>query len=446
MKRKDTCALVLCAMLAATGCGETGSGNGGNGGGDTGGAGGVGGDPGTPALEALSQAPRFAVVSSDFSSSSIAVFDAEFAALNESWINSGTRFPGLVAALSGDVVLPNRQAADGTLALIDRFGTDVISRFYVPSGNLDGQVRTQGEVVGVGFSSNPQDFVFVNETSAWVTRFSTNLDPEAPPENQGTDLLEIDPSTMTRTGARIDLSSLNTTGTVMTDDGPVEVTVYARPNRAVLVGSTLIVGLDRLSSDFDAAGPGMVAVVDLLAQDADGLLLPDGLLNCGNAVPVPGAPNDVIVACLGFPVRDEAQTRASAGVVLLSVDGNETTIETTWRTSTVQTSAIAVNHLVALDEDRVAGVDWGDRAAETGDSMSVTTLSTGAQFPVHESAGAFEIGIPAYDPDNESIFVPDTGANAVFEYVIESDAAAETRSIEIAPSLGLPPVRAYLLE
>ncbi|MEM7437510.1 MAG: hypothetical protein AAF436_20320, partial [Myxococcota bacterium] len=241
MQRNNNCALVLCAMLAATGCGDSGS----NGG--TGGDGGAGGGPGTPALESLSEAPTFAVVSSDFSSSSIAVFDADFDPLDESWINSGTEFPGLVAALSGDVVLPNRQASDGTIAMLDRLGTDVASRFYVPSGNLDGQVRTQGEAMDVGFSSNPQDLVFVNETSAWVTRFGINLDSNAPPENQGTDLLEIDPSTMTLTGGRIDLSSLNTTGTVMTDDGPVEVTVYARPNRAVLVGSTIIVGLDRLS-------------------------------------------------------------------------------------------------------------------------------------------------------------------------------------------------------
>ncbi|MEM9731339.1 MAG: hypothetical protein AAF997_22375 [Myxococcota bacterium] len=428
MKRNDTCALVLCGMLAATGCGDS-------------------EPPGTSALEPLSLAPRFAVVSSDFSSSSIGVFDADFEPLAESWINSGTSFPGLVAALSGDVVLPNRQAGDGTLAFLDRLGTDVASRFFVPSGNLDGQVRTQGEIGDVGFSSNPQDFVFVDETSAWVTRFGVNQDPDASPENQGTDLLEIDPSTMMRTGATIDLSSLNTTITVMTDDGPSEETVYARPNRAVLVGTTLIVGLDRLTLDF-VAGPGLFAVVDLLTQDVEGIPLPDGLVNCGNATPVPDSPNSVVIACLGPTRSEEPEVRAGAGVVLLTVDGTEATIGTTWRASTVPTSGIAVNHLVVIDEDRVAGVDWGDFDTGAGDVLWVTTLSSGDQFAVHESSGAFNIGISAYDPSGQAIFVPDAAddANAVFEYAIESDAATEIRTIEIAPSLGLPPRRAYYLE
>ena len=376
------------------------------------------------------------------------MLDAEFVPLNESWINSGTTFPGLVAALSGDVVLPNRQAGDGTLALIDRLGTDVISRFFVPSGNLAGQVRTQGETGDVGFSSNPNDVVFVDETSAWVTRFGINFDPDAPPENQGTDLLAIDPSTMLRTGERIDLSPLNTTGTAMTEDGPVEVTVYARPNRAVLVGTTIVVGLDRLSADFDAAGPGMVAIVDLGDGSVEGLLLGEGLANCGNAVPVPGAPTKVIVACLGFAQMfgDEAETRASAGVILLDVGEEDATIETVWRASTNPNSAIAVNHLVAIDESRVAAVDWGDFAAEAGDALYVTELQTGSQELVHESTGAFEIGISAYDPGNGMLYVPDAGGNAVVEFSIAEDGVTEVGSVQIAPGLGLPPRRAYLLE
>ena len=106
--------------------------------------------------------PRYAVVSSDFSSSSIAMLDEDFVAIDESWLNSGTTYPGLVATLSGDVVLPNRQAGDGTFAVIDRFFTDVVTRFFVPSGNLNGQVRTHGDVGESGFSSNPQDFIFVD--------------------------------------------------------------------------------------------------------------------------------------------------------------------------------------------------------------------------------------------------------------------------------------------
>ncbi len=74
------------------------------------GSAGTGSAPGSPALDPLSSTPRYAVVSTDFSSSSIAMLDADFAAINESWLNSGTTYPGLVATLSGDVVLPTGQA------------------------------------------------------------------------------------------------------------------------------------------------------------------------------------------------------------------------------------------------------------------------------------------------------------------------------------------------
>jgi hypothetical protein len=426
MKRNSKNALLLCAMIVATGCGDNGN------------------QGGTPALAPLSGEARFAVVSSDFSSTSVAMLDADFQPLDERWIDSGTTFPGLVATLSGDVVLPNRQAGDGTFALVDRLSTNVVSRFYVPSGNLNGQVGTQGP----GFSSNPRDFVFVDETSAWVPRYEQNLDPSAAPEDKGTDLLEVEPSTMTLTGGRIDLSSLNTTAIAMGDDGPVEVDVYARPSRAVLVGSILIVGLDRLSTGFDAAGPGMAAVVDLADQSVEGLPLGEGLKNCGNAVPVPGAANKVIVSCLGFAqvFGDEAATRASAGVVLLTVDSEGATIETTWRASTSESSAIAVNHLVALDESRVAGVNLGDSFAETGDAMSITNLGTGAQQLVHETTRAFQIGISAYDPDTEMLFVPDGDENAVIEYAISTDGATEVGSIQLAPGPPLLPRGVYLLD
>lgn len=450
MTRNNKLALLICVGIAATGCGDNGNeGTGGTAG--TGGAGGNagtggGGSPGTPALEPLDGQPHYAVVSSDFSSSSIAMLDENFEVVDSSWINSGTTFPGLVAALSGDVALPNRQAGNGTFALIDRLNTDVVSSFFVPSGNLVGQVRTQGEIGDIGFSSNPQDVVFVSETSAWVTRLGFSFDPMAPPENQGTDLLEIDPTTMSLTGGRVDLSPLNTTATVMTDGGPVEVIVYARPNRAVAVGPIVVVGLDRLSANFDAAGPGMVAVVDLNDESAEGLLLGEGLANCGNATPVPGAPTKVMVSCLGFsqPFGDEAQLRASAGVVLLDVDADGATIETTWRPSDSK-SSIAVNHLVAIDASRVAGVELGDFVAMTGDVLSITNIDTGAQEVVHESVGSFEIGVSAYDPSNEMLFVPDGIENAIIEFAISEDGAAEVGTVQIAPELGLVPRQAYVL-
>ncbi|MEM8609199.1 MAG: hypothetical protein AAGF92_19005 [Myxococcota bacterium] len=455
---KATSILISCCLaLAIEGCGDSGgAGNGGAGGttgtggigatNGTGGTGAMGGDPGTPALAPLRAAPRYAVVSSDYSETTIAVLDEDFGIIDESWINSGTTFAELVATLSGDVVLPNRQAGDGSFTVIDRYFTDVVSRFYVPSGNLSGQVRTHGEVAD--YSSNPHDLIFVDETSAWATRYEPNLDPNAAPENGGTDLIEIDPTTMELTGRRIDLSTLNTTGIVATGSGPVEVPVYARPSRGVRVGSILVVGLDGFSGAFDAVGPGMAAIVDLEDGSVEGLPLGEGLASCGNATPVPGAPTKVMVACGGFarPFGEEAQTRASAGVVRIVIDDEGARVERTWRATDDPDSAIAVQALVALDEERVAAVDFGDFAAGIADALYLMNIETGEQHLLHESPSAFEIGFSAHDPDTERLYVPDAGANAVIELTIREDGGTEVGSISIAPGIGFPPRAVYRLD
>jgi hypothetical protein len=433
MERELKLTLLICMGLAAVGCGDNGS------------------STSNAALAPLDAMPRYAVVSSDFSSSSIAMLDENFSLLDESWLNSGTTYPGLVATLSGDVVLPNRQAGDGTFAVIDRYFTDVVTRFFVPSGNLNGQVRTHGDVGDSGFSSNPQDFVFVGENSAWAPRYESNLNPSAPPENQGNDLIEFNPADMSPTGARIDLSSLNTTATVMTSDGPAEVDVFARPSRGVLVGSTLVVGLDRISASFDAAGAGMVAVVDLEDESITGLELP-GLQSCGNTVPVPGAPSKVVVACVGFavPFGDEPQVRASSGIALLDVSESSVTIERVWRVADHPMDPIAVNSVVAIDERRVIGVA-AVGFAPTVEELHLMDLVTETQKLVHDSTANDPtqfvlIGLSAYDADSEMLYVPDVAENAVVEFAADGDDFAEVGSTEIAPGLGLPPMKVYLLD
>ena len=431
MERELHLTLLILIASAALGCGDNSSST---------------SSGGTAALEALDTMPRYAVVSSDFSSSSIATLDEYFVVIDESWINSGTTYPGLVATLSGDVVLPNRQAGDGTFAVIDRFLTDVVTRFFVPSGNLNGQVRTHGDVGESGFSSNPQDFIFASEDSAWSPRYESNLNPSAPPENQGNDLIEVNPSDMSVTGARIDLSSLDVTATAMTPDGAVEVDVFARPSRGVLVGSTIVVGLDRISANFDAAGSGMVALVDLEDESVAGMELP-GLQSCGNVLPVPGVPSKVVVACVGFavPFGDEPQVRASSGIALLDVNESGVTIERVWRVADHPSDAIAVNSVAVVDEQRVVGVATGDFET-TVDELYLIDLVTGSQELIHDSIGSFVIGLSAYDPDSEMLYVPDAAENAVLEFAVGEGGFVEVGSTEIAPSLSLPPTKVYLLD
>lgn len=460
MERDLKWVVLISVALAAAGCGDSNSTPGAGGGGGSPGAGGAAGDggsvgdggaggdegeSGTPALSALSKMPRYAVVSTDFSSSSIAMLDESFELIDESWLSSGTTYPGLVATLSGDVALPTQQQSAESFSVIDRFLTDVVSQFFVPSGNLNGQQRTHGEVGSSGFSSNPQDVIFVDAHQAWVPRYETNLDPDAAEENKGNDLYAIDPSTMASTGERIDLSSLNTTELVDMPSGDVEVEVLARPSRGVLVGSTIVVGLDRISAAFEAAGTGMVAIVDLDDESVDGLELP-GLKACARLVPIPGEPDKVAVACTGFsrPFGVEEQIRASSGIAVLSVGDGSASVERIWRVADDDGAAIAVSSIVALDETRVLAVAPGN-FVDTTDILYEVDLSDGSQSPVHSSSGSYTIGVSAYDADSGMLYVPDAASNAVVELEEGDDGFSEVGSTQIAPGLGLPPAQVHLL-
>jgi len=153
------------------------------------------------------------------------------------------------------------------------------------------------------------------------------------------------------------------------------------------------------------------------------------------------------VACVGFaqPYGDEPQVRASSGIALLDVADAEVTIERLWRLADYPASAIAVNSVIAIDAQRVVGVANPD-SKRTLDALYETDLTTGVQELVHESSGSFVVGLPAYDPDSEMLYVPDAAQDAVVEFASDDGSFVETGSTSIAPGLGLPPTKVYLLD
>jgi hypothetical protein len=190
----------------------------------------------------------------------------------------------------------------------------------------------------------------------------------------------------------------------------------------------------------------MVAVVDLEDESVAGVELP-GLQSCGNVLPVPGVPSKVVVACVGFavPFGDEPQVRGSSGIALLDVNESGVTIERVWRVADHPSSAIAVNSVAVVDEQRVVGVATGDFET-TVDELYLIDLVTGSQELIHDSTGSFVIGLSAYDPDSEMLYVPDAAENAVVEFAANEDGFVEVGFTEIAPDISLPPIKVYLLD
>lgn len=396
---------------------------------------------GEDALEPIPDS-GFLVLSTDYASTAIGVVSADGASVETMrWVDSGTAAPGLVAALSGDVVLPTRQPSLGA-AIIDR-ANDTVTRFC-GSGALVGQVRVGTDTV----HANPQDVLFV-DAEAWVSRYEPHPDAEDEAD-RGSDLLGLDADAMTRNGVRVDLSAFGGTATGLDMMGmSADVEVAARPQSVVRVGDHAVVGLDRIPAMLFGGPrghlPGAVAIVTLETGEATLHELSD-LANCGRVTPVPGDGSQVLVACSGYSdvgFGDVAGERATAGLARLTLDASGVVSdETIWRVSSELTHLAAVENTIALDADRVLGVAWGEFGV-SGDSLVITDLDGGEQTVVETASEAFAIGEPARL--GSVVLVPDASSDGPAVWRFENGADALTPMGELTVDPALPPrqIRAY---
>ncbi len=366
--------------------------------------------------EAPRMGPSYAVLSSDYTASSISILDHEGNVVADDYIHSGSTSAGLVTTLSGGVTLPSRSGEHGVLVILDRFMSDVITRIRLSDGAILGQVKAHtppAEGAQGGYSSNPQDYVLIDEHTAWVSRYEPNLDPAPAPIDRGTDLLRIDPSTMQRTDERIDLSAFDTTGARVDPDTQQEeeVKIFARPSLMVRVGEQLVVGLSRLAFDFSAIAEGAVALVDLPTRSAQAIALP-GLANCSDVSKIADRDDAVLVSCAGF--WQDAEGESTAGLAILGVREGTATIEHIWRASEHPGAQIAVNYPVSLGGTRVGAIEVGDALAtpSTPDAFVVVDLASGAQSELFRIQSAFTIGAGTYDPQRRLLLVPDASVDA----------------------------------
>jgi len=384
---------------------------------------------------------RFAVRHGDFASTSISLLGHAGEVLADDYINSGTTKPGLTATISGDVDLPTT-GEPGILTLIDRYGTDVVTRIRLEDGVVLGQVRTQ-EPSSSDYSSNPQDLLYVDSRTAWVSRWGHNTQPSAPGILRGSDLLIIDPTTMERTGGRIDLSSLGTT----VDFYGEETAIRVRPRKIVRVGHFAAVGLDMLSDGTPyilAAGPGRLAIVDTRNGAIAHLDLPP-FKNCGSVSPVPGQSNQIAVMCQGWygETRDE-----EAGLLILAIDPDVGTV------TEVRRYALAdhpgednvFDGLVMIDADEFIGIHIGGwMATDPPDTIVHVDMVTAARTVMLTSAKANEFFVqPAFDPVTGLLLIPDTVDGGVRRFQRAEDGSFTEGERIVLDGHGLP-ARAVVL-
>ncbi len=383
-------------------------------------------------LSPLASPPAFAFVASDYASSAIGLLDEDGQLVREAWLDSGTVAPSVVTALSGDVVLGSTPLAPCVLTVVDRRGTDVVTFLDVCA--RDSVVRGQLDV-GASFHANPQDVIPVDDTLALVSRYAPNRAPDAAELDRGNDLLVIDwraPSVL----SRVDLSALDA-------DVNGEI-AYARPGRMALLtnGSArrVVIGLARLTSDFQVAGPGAIGVLDLDTMEARAVSL-SGLANCGELDAAPGSASVAIVTCAGVPFAPPDDRRAGAGVASIELDaGGEVTVKSAWRAVDHPSSPVFDAWSVPISAERVVTIAMGDLRASLNDRAGAIELDHEASPILMEAGSAFVLGDGAFAAQSRLLLVPDADRGGVRRFRVDLDGTI--RELDLAPTSGcrgLPP-------
>lgn len=392
--------------------------------------------------------PVYAVINSDWTATAISLLDAEGKVMADDYLNSGSTKSGLVTTLSGDVELPKRSGEQGVLVILDRFRTDVVTRIRLADGVVLGQVKTHTppeQNTTSSYSSNPHDYLYLDAETAYVTRGEPNIDTDASSVDRGDDLFRINPTTMQRTGERIDLGVLDQK--VMGSQG--EVTAYARPSRMVRLGRTVVVGIGRSAFDFKALGDGVVALVDLDSKTVAGFPLP-GLKNCTDVSPVPNDTDSVLVSCGG---DWNTGTKDSAGLALIGVSNGAAQLEHLWRAKD-DAAMIPLTSSAVSFGGTLVGAAANDYAGSGSDVYAVLDLATGNKTTITSiTPGKGVFGTPAFDANTGLLLLPDASMNkdkkptaGLRRFQRHADGSfSELEMVIVAPSTNMPVRHVYPL-
>ena len=361
----------------------------------------------------------FALVSSDYASTSVALLDERGAPLTEAWIDSGSAPPGIVASLSGDVAVASVAVDPCVVAVIDRFGTDVISFLDHCAGAVVSQVD-----VGSSFRANPHDVLPLGGRRVLVSRHEPNPDPDADERERGDDLLIVD-WREGRVVSRIALSSA-----ALTQDGE---RLHARPSRMAWLGERVVIGLARSTTDFMVTGPGAVALLDPESGALEVIPL-DGLAGCDE---VDSGDATVLVTCGGPAFVDEDARRERAGLALLAEEGGVIRVRHTWRAAAHPALPAYNTWGIPVGADRAVVTAMGDLSRGIHDRVGVIDLATGHAEALLEAGSALVIGDGAWDPVAEMLLIPDAHEGTLRRF---TGAGLDPLSrMEVDGCRGLPP-------
>ncbi|MCL2450747.1 MAG: hypothetical protein FWD17_17515 [Polyangiaceae bacterium] len=359
------------------------------------------------------------ILCGDFMSTNIEIAGLDGTALSGSFVSSGSTLPGLSLALSGDVDIPFVAPASGRVVLIDRYGTNVLTWMDLSSGKVLQQLA-----IGTGFQANPQDYIEVDATRAFVSRYTTNPSPGQQMYDQGGDVLVVDTQSYAITG-RIAMPEENAA-------------LNPSPSGTNWIGSDVVVTLQRFSTDFSMVGDGRFVGVSPASNAIAWTVDISGLQNCGRVYVSPSG-NVGAIACAGAPnAAGTGFTPSGADIVLYDLTQSPP-VETKRLGLGTTLNASIQPSLAFASETSIFALTYGGTGS-AGDTVFAVDTGTAAVTPLASETVPDAYGAVHCSPGcGDVCVVSDAQANALVRWQFANGTYTPLSNVQVDPTVGLPP-------
>jgi hypothetical protein len=304
--------------------------------------------------------------------------------------------------------------------LLDRFGTNVITWMNVDSAEVLAQLP-----VGQGFESNPHDYLEVDGTRAFVSRYGSNITPGALPFDAGGDLLILD-ATIPSIIGRI----------AMPEDDPQ---LLPCPGGMTWLGDEVVVTLERWSRDFALVGEGRFVGVSPQTDAVSWVVGVPGLNACGR-VAVSSDGTRLAIACSGeFDFDSKRFDTTRSDIVLFDATLRPPVELKRFHLAARLDAAIQPNLVFARD-NLLVGTTYGGNATP-GDGAFTLDVDSDEVTPLYQASKAFVLGGLRCSPGCENVcLLSDAEVNRLHRWKVAGTSPLAPLDDAVPESIiGLPP-------
>jgi hypothetical protein len=360
------------------------------------------------------------VVNSDYTSTNISITSLDGVTQSASFVSSGSAKPGLSLALSGDVVVPSTPPASGRVVLIDRFGKNVLTWMDLATAKVLGQLQ-----VGAGFESNPQDYLEVDASRAFVSRAGVNAAPGREPNDAGSDVLIVD------------FTEPAIVGSVSIPEE--EAGLLPSPAGLTELRANVAVSLGRMAADFSRYGEGRIVGISKLTNTIAWAVDIPGVRNCGRLVLSPSKKIGA-VSCAGAPDPVTQDYALDSSFVILFDTSSEKPVELRRHPVGTTMGAAIQPNLAFVNDETLFALGFGQHGLP-GDVAASVSVASGAVTVLASAGGLYKFGDVRCSPQcGDVCLVTDAERNVLRRWQVDPQSRFTAMPDAVVDTtIGLPP-------